>query len=561
MTDPDPEVVEAELVEDDAGPGPAPAEEDQPEAALAAEVVSPGRSVAVPDEHSPASAAIVAAAEAAVMSPGIPGRDEFLVLAAQARMLSLSGAAPKLVQENVHIAFHVAMVGRDLGLSPSSAIELIDVIDGSKGPTLSLSPQLLNGQVRRLGLGSIVPAYRGEDRAVAWALGPRGADPACLKACATKQAPVHVDDCTCDLLGSSEFTWEDARMAGLVGEGCIPGNHNVTERPGRNGGTYSRCDCNQGYITYPKRMLWWRASGFCADDYFPEASLGLYSAEALGAAVDHEGRAIDVASVELPEGYDAPALPPAKAGVAAARAQETTAADPEALADLKARIGALPDDLKAQMKAKWAEADRLRPYKVDTLPAASLTLARAMLGGFESMARKRGDLGEPVAAPVAPAASGDAAGPEGAGDPPAGAEAVEQPSLDDAAPAVAEGSPADQDPPADQDHPAADDEPPAEKPKPDPEVASWVRAVAAEATAADIDVDALVAEVKALHHSKVNEALADLGGSTDGHIDTRRMTLTAARLEALLHPTWCKALRCDEDRAEGTEWCSLHEPF
>ena len=52
--------------------------------------------------------------------PGVPGRDEFLALALQARMLSMSGAAPKAVRSNPYVVLHVAMVGTRPGCSPWS---------------------------------------------------------------------------------------------------------------------------------------------------------------------------------------------------------------------------------------------------------------------------------------------------------------------------------------------------------------------------------------------------------------------------------------------------------
>lgn len=171
-TDIDDETVDA-VVNEDAATDPAE-DDEQPQR---------GELVERPQEQ-PHVTAIERAAQAAIDNPGIPGRDEFLSLAAQARILSLSAAAPKAVQNDPHLAFHVAMIGRDLGISPSAALELIDVIEGTRGkpPQLSLSPQLLNGQIRRLGLGSIVPAIKTDRICVAVVLGPNGRlDPRCKR--------------------------------------------------------------------------------------------------------------------------------------------------------------------------------------------------------------------------------------------------------------------------------------------------------------------------------------------------------------------------------------------
>jgi hypothetical protein len=279
----------------------------------------------------PHAGALDRAAQAALDTPGIPGRDEFLSLAMQARMLSLSGAAPEAIRDDPYVAFHVAMAGRDLNLSPTAAMALIDVIKTHRGYQISMSPQLVNGQIARLGLGRIVPGERTKERAVAIAISPDG-----------------------EKLGETEFTWEDAQDASLVGKQCQPGDHKRV-----NG----KCGCNQGYITYPKRMLWWRAAGFCADDYFPEATLGYYSPEELGAVVDDEGRPIDPTQVELPPGYELPA----------GKGPASSAGEPAEYADIfwmKVIIAALPADAKAEFNTRWADViGKVGPSALDKMGA------------------------------------------------------------------------------------------------------------------------------------------------------------------------------------------------
>lgn len=337
------------------------------------EVVEPPAPVpAVTTQQEQASAAIVAASEAALANPGMPGRDEFLTLATTARMLCLSGAAPKAIRNNPYVAFHVAMVGRDLGISPSAAMELIDVIDGQNGPRLSLSPQLINGQIRRLGLGSIVPATQTAEKCIAVALGPGGRlDPRCKRT-----YPEHVEGCSCTgIIGDYEWTWEDAQMANLAGDKCRPGHHDPVCY---KSDAAKNLRCAQGNRTYPKRMHWWRASGYLADDVFPEAGLGLYTAEELGATVDEEGRSIDVASVELPDGYQQ-ALP--------APSPNTEAASDEDKWNLKLRIMALPDDIGAELRETWKKSDKVGA--VDALSQAGMKVAQAMVSGAESKARTK----------------------------------------------------------------------------------------------------------------------------------------------------------------------------
>jgi hypothetical protein len=335
-------------------------------------------STAIERASSPGDQTVIAAADAALAMPGVPGRDEFLSLAMQARMLSMSGAAPPAVRNSPYVAFHVAMVGRDLGISPSAALELIDVIDGRNGPQLSLSPQLMNGQVRRLGLGEIVKGESTAERCTAIAVGPGGRDRRCRL-----QWPTHVPDCSCDVLGSFTFTWEDARIAGLVGPNCQPGQHVKDQNRSSNGRSWKVCGCNQGYVTYPQRMLWWRASGYLADDTFPEAGLGLYSPEELGAVVDEDGRPLDVASVELPAGYE-----PAAVGRGSGEAE--VPADPADLWKLQARLHALPDEQKQAWREAKARSHALQGAHSHELSATQLRAARSIVAGLERDAAKSG---------------------------------------------------------------------------------------------------------------------------------------------------------------------------
>jgi hypothetical protein len=292
--------------------------------------------------ESPAVSSLERAAEAAMSMPGLPGRDEFLMLAVQARLISMSAGAPEAVRNNPHLAFHMAMLGRDLGISVTAAIVQIDVIGYDKKKAnpyedvqLSISPELLNGQIRRLGLGSIRPKYRDAEKCIAVALAPDGEE-----------------------LGETEFTWAEAQQAGLVDRRCANAfDHwtNPNTRAGEEWKNDNKCKCRQGWRTYPKRMLWWRAAGYAATDYFPEASIGLYSPEELGAVVDAEGRPIDPSTVELPDGYEPKAIEPPPPDPA-----DDLLAEAEAGSDL----ATLRDTIRAQVDAitvvpEAAEALRL----------------------------------------------------------------------------------------------------------------------------------------------------------------------------------------------------------
>lgn len=555
--------------------------QDEPQAPLAAEVVTeqPSAQSEPPGTGlERANAVIDAAANAAAAMPGVPGRDEFLGLAMQARMLSMSAAAPKAVRNNPALAFHVAMVGRDLGVSPSAALELIDVIETKRNSgefQLSLSPQLLNAQVRRLGLGEIIPGSRSTVRAVAVVVGPRGLDPRCRRLPFRDDGRFdHVADCTCDILGDSEFSWEDAREAGLVGKNCQPGDHK------RN--SEGRCGCNSGYQSYPKRMLWWRAGGFAADDYFPEAGLGLYSPEELGAVVDENGRPIDPATVELPPGYEQRQVGRGSRGAGQADGDPGPVADATKLRDLRVRILSLPDALKGELKQKWAGSN-LAGYTAAALPESKYGLANSMLLGFEARARAmegwdqakaRQEAAATIAAQEAAqqSAAGKTAGQAGGQDKmseetegePSGTQTTTADAAASTPPAPTGGaSPAGPTSPPPAPSPdAAGAAPPASEPGPPPTAASSAPSPDGGSTATapptpaggttlgfDPDVKAVVDaappevakatldRVNALSPPRVGEELARLGQPLAGATKERRRRLVAAYLlEAGIKP-------------------------
>lgn len=460
--------------------------------------------------------------------PSAMAMAEWEALAGQARVLHLSPASPKQVRENPYLALHLAMIGRDFGISPSAALELVDVIDGRDGPQLSLSPQLLNAQIRKHRLGSIRPGIIELDEA-----GGR--------------ATAIARDATGVILGESEFTWEDARDAGLVGPDCYPRRHvqSVTKRR-RDGSTYTVCGCNQGYITYPKRMLWWRAGGFAADDYFPEAGLGLYSPEALGAMVDEDGRPIDPAEAPLPAGYVDP-----NEEARRQQAERDAPADGETLWHLQLRARALPPGVQAQMRDEWPT---VVGHKISALPARLVKTASAKLDQYEraaatagvDMAAEQAHVWEQIV---------DALGQLGLWR--WGWSTVEPDDDTGEAPEAPVSAPEDAPAPTAPETPT---EPASEPGKPD-----WMPFMhsVAQATAKVVDVlnatdrAGLVAYMKKLHHARVNEILfgvvpIDDGGDVrewpaevphswaEAPIDIRRMAATAhlaaLRLAGTPHP-------------------------
>lgn len=496
----------------------------------------------------PRNDAIEAAAQAAVELPGVPGRDEFLALAMQARMLCMSGAAPKAVRNNPYVAFHIAMVGRDLGISPSAALELIDVIDGRNGPQLSLSPQLMNGQIRRLGLGEIVKGHSDAASCTAIAIGPGGRDRRCRL-----QWPEHVEDCSCDVLGHLTFTWEDAQMAGLVGPNCKPGAHVKDQQRSSNGRSWKVCGCNQGYIAYPQRMHWWRASGYLADDTFPEAGLGLYSPEELGAVIDDQGRPIDPATVALPEGYDEPQRSAKEQAAAAAEAP----ADPAELWRLQVRIRALPEKLRDDLRTAWnGNESRVKGQRPAALPQRLLRVATSMVNAYEAQARSaQVDLAaEQIAVrrEVAWAHLNAAIwAPGRPGKPSDSPENVPAPETPEAA---SKGSESDQG--------AAEDE--RDWSQAMQNVSAVVRELGAKLP--NETITAMVELIKGMHHKTLDKALSEAGIPTDGPIDLRRMHLAAHWMRRdIAEAEGVPFGKCEHDAADG--FCTVvgcphaEEPF
>jgi hypothetical protein len=470
-----------------------------------------------------AARAIEAAAEVALTDPGMAGRDEFLNLCVQARMLSLSDLAPDGVRGKPYNALLILMTARELGIGPAGALRTVYVVDGR--PTLA--PKLLNALLRRKGLGYIVPhPDNGPESAGAVPYGPDGQQ----------------------LGPPSIFSWQDAQLAGLAGNTCTPFEHDIkkvtrTSRDGRSW-TVDTCGCKDNYRNYPARMLWQRARGYCVDDYFPEVGLGLYSPDELGAVTDEEGLPLDPGTVALPAGWTDPQ---------AERAEHEAAANAPAPADelwdVWVRLNALPEGLRAEVRERWVATTALtrdgNPIPVRLLNPRQLRTAKSMVNGFEAKARASGvDLDaqrawllEEVAESVTALVRG-AQGPA----PTATDTAPEPPHGPDSPAEGVEGTDTPDDPPADTQAP--DPETP-EDPAPEDwgeRLTAMSQAVRDRAASIDpADVARIADEVKGLHHSKLNKALTDdhgvdpemLAGSP---IDYRRMLLTWNRLDAIAPP-------------------------
>lgn len=213
--------------------------------------------------------------------PVVPGIDELRGLAALAVTLSAAvvGIPPPL-RGRPNDVLAVLLTGRDLGLSPMAALRGLDPIQG----VVSVPPETVKALVHRNKLGRV---WKGAETVES-----------CTWHAVRADDPDHEESFT--------FTWDDAVAAELVSPDCKPRKHTETCRKGSGKLPWPK-GCRQGYITYPKRMLSWRALGYLLSDVFSEVGTGLYSAEEMGAVVDERGRAvIDVEHTEPLPGTKAP---------------------------------------------------------------------------------------------------------------------------------------------------------------------------------------------------------------------------------------------------------------
>lgn len=329
------------------------------------EVIAPSVALEQADAGRQHSDTIDRLTEGVLSTPGIPGRDEFLNLCLQAKLLSMSNAMPKDVRGNPHLCLHLVLLGRDFGVSPTTAAQMIDFIpDGRGGGQWSVSPEFKCARINERKLGRVVVIESDREHAVAVALEPGG------------YVKRDIDGNVTEIVGEfgerGYFDWEAAQNAGLAGKSCKPGEHKT--------GSDNKCPCHQGFKTYPQRMMKWRAKGYCASDNFPEANLGTYSAEELGADVDDQGRMIDPGSVAVPAGFEPVErpLPPGE--------QPVSDAD---RAFLHMDIVCLDDEGRRVLRERFARAN-LPKIGSPEFSDGNLRMARSLLRGVEGERAKAG---------------------------------------------------------------------------------------------------------------------------------------------------------------------------
>lgn len=294
------------------------------------EPAAPPREPEVPDERpaavepavEPAVAPLASAVGLAEGLPIVPSESEFTRLARMAVTLAAAAAVPAALRNRPNDVFLVLYTGRDIGISLTTALREIHIIDGK--PTIS--PKLKLALVRQHGAGKVYPHQaprrtfgpEGEER---WVLCPCGSD-----------APAN---------GAEEATWH-------------------AERPDEPGiihtSTFTMADAEAANLTrkdnwrsYPARMLSWRARGYLLDDVFSEVGTGLYSPDEMGAVTDADGEPIEVAAVEAPTGLG-PRRPTNGPGAVGAPSAE-------AVEELTARLAAVKEVPAAheELRAWWAE--------------------------------------------------------------------------------------------------------------------------------------------------------------------------------------------------------------
>lgn len=203
---------------------------------------------------------------------GLATADEWNAIVAQANTLALTEIVPKPFRGKPHDIVAVAMIGRELGLSPMMAMQYIHVIDGKP----AMSAELMNAKVRTSG-------HR-----------------ITLVELTVERCIIEGERRDTGEIQRAEFTMEDADRAELT---KLPSS-------GKNG----------NWQKVPKAMLWARTVSMLCRMLFPDVIAGAsYVPEELGAEVDEDG---------VPLAADAPstALPPEMAR-AATRPAEVDAED------------------------------------------------------------------------------------------------------------------------------------------------------------------------------------------------------------------------------------------
>lgn len=161
----------------------------------------------------------------------------------QAKELVVSGFLPKAIRTPEQ-AMAIIQTGRELGLGPMQALRTIHIIEGKP----CMSADLIAGLALRNVPGAVLRVAETTD-----------------KFCTVEAARAGQQ------LTKFRFSMEDAQRAGLTGK--------------------------QNWKTYPRAMLRARAITEAARAIFPDAVMGLYDPDELGAVTDAQGEVVALSQV------------------------------------------------------------------------------------------------------------------------------------------------------------------------------------------------------------------------------------------------------------------------
>lgn len=415
--------------------------------------------------------------------PTVPATNELQALAQLAQTFAHAALVPKALQGRPADCLLVLLTARDLGLSVTVAFRELHPIDGR----VTASPKLKLAMIRQRRLGNIWPDADNDATSATW-YAVRADDPS-----QTRYA--------------STFTIADAKAANLASK--------------------------DNWKHYPARMLSWRALGYLVDDAFSEVGTGLYSADELGAVTDGDGNVIEIAESDPLPGGEWRSETEQRQAARSARAD--TIADPADLWDLQEQIAALPEAVRDRLREAWKSDDsRLRGKIPRLLPAKDLRMAKAMVNAFWAEATKAGA----TKAIEIEAVRGQVVATVGTWIMwvSCGGPAPEAPDSPQDGPEPDPASPDRSTPPEDDDAPRSGE---SDETTADVDWVPVLRALADEVRAAadgvpEAEIMAMAAEIKALHHIRVNDIILGAGLSEtyppSSPIDLRRMAVTLIRL-------------------------------
>jgi hypothetical protein len=199
----------------------------------------------------------VSAIERHVSASPTVGSGEWALMRQQADVLAMSDIIPTAYRRKPANVVVAAMTGRMYGWDALTAMRNGHVIESS----YAIKPEALLGMVRAAG-HSVVGEMKADSATVTGKRADTG------------------DELTIT------FSVEDAVRAGLVQI--------------KDGKPYARSSSGTRlpWEQYPMMMCYWRAVGLLCRALFSDVTLGLYTAEELGAQIDVDGDVIDVGEVE-----------------------------------------------------------------------------------------------------------------------------------------------------------------------------------------------------------------------------------------------------------------------